>query len=149
MSGKAKGDSRYQSVPRSLRERVLERDGHECRFCGLSNEAHREKYGHGIEAHHIVPQRIGGRDHVHNLVAVCKSCHGTLEELHARAVVELDKKDKDEPIEAVSTVFNISRTIIPKDIRHALGVADGDRLHWQTAGDGEMHVWVERAEGSD
>jgi len=71
---------------RSVRERVLDRDGHACRFCGMSNEEHKEEHEQGLHAHHVLPRNDGGEDHPGNLITVCTSCHRTIESAHADAV---------------------------------------------------------------
>ena len=52
----------------SLRQQVLERDGHRCCLCGSD---------HDLAVHHILHRR-GHQEHVlddWNLVTVCTSCH--------------------------------------------------------------------------
>lgn len=71
------------------RERVLERADHECRFCGISDECHREEYGCGLHVHHVVPGNAGGSDDPANLMAVCGGCHRTLETTTNRVIDEL------------------------------------------------------------
>lgn len=73
-----------------LRERVLEREGYECRFCGMSDEEHTEENSAGLDVHHILPRKDGGEDSMGNLVALCRSCHRTMETLHGQAMAELD-----------------------------------------------------------
>ncbi len=50
---------------RNARARVLERDGHRCRYCG-------ERATH---VDHVVPLARGGGDHEANLVASCARCN--------------------------------------------------------------------------
>ena len=54
------------------REAVLDRDDNQCRFCDAVSD---------LEVHHILPRRYEGPDHPENLVTVCQSCHGELEQL--------------------------------------------------------------------
>lgn len=84
----------------ATRKRVLERDDYECQFCGVSNEGHKEEYDRGLSAHHIIPEGDGGSDDVDNLIAVCQSCHRTLEATHAKAVAELDRERNREEVQA-------------------------------------------------
>ena len=75
------------------RELTLERDGYACRFCGLTNEAHKDEYdGEGLHAHHVLPEKDGGTDHPDNLLTVCQRCHATLEHTHAVAVSQLRER---------------------------------------------------------
>ncbi len=50
---------------RKLRRRILERDGHSCRYCDASATC----------VDHIVPRTHGGTDNPDNLAAACKSCN--------------------------------------------------------------------------
>lgn len=90
----------------AVRERVLRRDGYECRFCGVSNGTHEDEHGSGLHAHHIIPAADGGRDLPDNLITVCNSCHRTLEETHGRAVSEMQRReDYTEDTAALAAVF--------------------------------------------
>lgn len=71
---------------RAEKERVKERDEHECRFCGIDSESHVDEYGRGLHAHHIVPQRADGSDRESNLITVCEDCHQLLENTQAEAL---------------------------------------------------------------
>jgi len=75
------------------RGRVLDRDGYECRFCGMSNESHKDEYGRGLSAHHIIKNRSGGSNNRKNLITVCESCHKTLESTQADALERLQKNE--------------------------------------------------------
>lgn len=75
---------------RKVRQAVLERDGYECRFCGMENEDHKEENSAGLDVHHIIPRSDGGNDSMRNLVALCRSCHRTMESLHGQAMGELN-----------------------------------------------------------
>jgi len=67
------------------REKALERDGYECRACGMPNETHKEKYGKSLHVHHII--RAGDFDDLENahslenLVTACHNCHAKFEGL--------------------------------------------------------------------
>jgi hypothetical protein len=80
----------------ATRRRVLERDDYECRFCGMSDDEHREEHGRGLSAHHIIPDGDGGEDTPANLITVCQSCHRTLESTHAKAVAQLKRDEYDD-----------------------------------------------------
>jgi hypothetical protein len=82
-------DPQSEQSWRAVRERVLERDGYECRFCGKTDEEHIEETDRGLDVHHIIPESDGGRDTMRNLVALCRSCHRTMETLHGQAVGEI------------------------------------------------------------
>ena len=51
----------------AIRDRVLERDGYRCAYCG--NEA--------TEADHVIPKVKGGTDTMDNLVSACRRCNGS------------------------------------------------------------------------
>src|SRR5215211_5492075 len=57
---------------RDLRHRILKRDGHHCKLCGL---------GGYLEVHHTDGNH--SNNHPDNLIAVCPSCHYTA---HRRGV---------------------------------------------------------------
>jgi hypothetical protein len=83
---------------KQVRERALKRDSYECRFCGMSDEEHQEENGAGLDVHHIIPRRDGGADRMHNLAALCRSCHSTMESLHGQAMGEIvhEKSHRDD-----------------------------------------------------
>jgi 5-methylcytosine-specific restriction endonuclease McrA len=61
------------------RKRTLERDGYECRACGMPEEEHQEQYGQELEVHHVVPVREfndpADANSLGNLVTSCVRCH--------------------------------------------------------------------------
>lgn len=93
---------------RSVREKVLNRDSHECQFCGRTNDEHIEKHDRGLEAHHIIPQKDGGSDTLDNLITVCRGCHRTLESTHAKAVTDvIDPEQANKRDEALDSVESL------------------------------------------
>lgn len=63
----------YWHIPgftKTLRESVLERDGHECYICKKKTQLH---------IHHIIPRKDGGKHEAENLVTLCSGCHRTIE----------------------------------------------------------------------
>lgn len=88
MSTESSSSGTWQSV----RSKVLERDGHECKFCGVSDEEHTEEHGSGLEAHHVIPRADGGGDYIENLVTLCKPCHRKFETIHAKAIKSMVRK---------------------------------------------------------
>lgn len=71
---------------KQAKETAKERDDYECRFCGITQEEHKETYERGLHAHHIVKSNDGGIDHPDNLITVCEGCHKTLEHTQADAL---------------------------------------------------------------
>lgn len=97
-SGQAWGD---------IREEVLERDSYQCRFCGTTDEEHSEKNSAGLDVHHIIPKADGGPDAEKNLVALCRSCHRTLERLHGQAMgVIAGKEDYSRTLEGLNKTWD-------------------------------------------
>lgn len=80
------GVSTYLAVRRSLGERswariadeYREKLGNECEWCGSPPPSSR-----ALDVHHIVPIRTGGTHHDDNLLALCRSCHSTVERFTA------------------------------------------------------------------
>lgn len=66
-----------QSVSQSVREEK----GHECHFCGMTNEEHNDEYGRSLDTHHKLPERLGGSAEMDNLIPVCITCHNHLEKI--------------------------------------------------------------------
>lgn len=66
------------------REMVRERDGRECRVCGITESEQREAWGRALSVHHIVKPRnvqdIPGevRNSAPNLATLCDRCHGVM-----------------------------------------------------------------------
>lgn len=54
----------------SLKQEVFERDEHKCYIC------HDDKH---LEVHHKLPQRLGGKHEVDNLITLCRRCHRHIE----------------------------------------------------------------------
>ncbi|MFW5938191.1 MAG: HNH endonuclease [Halanaeroarchaeum sp.] len=75
--------SYYSTLWHKQREKALERDDYRCTVCGISHEEHRERFGRGVEVHHLVPVRLFKQwekppEHAHvlrNLVTVCRTHH--------------------------------------------------------------------------
>ncbi|MFC6825664.1 homing endonuclease associated repeat-containing protein [Halopelagius fulvigenes] len=81
------------------RERVLARDDHTCQACGLDSEKSRDRYGKGLNVHHITPRNKfvedGELNHeqanrMENLVTLCISCHRTWEGIPLRPTLAVN-----------------------------------------------------------
>lgn len=76
-------DGYYGTLWQEQRVKALERDGYECSVCGITDTEHRNRFGRGLEVHHIVPVRSfaswdkPAKDaHVlRNLITVCRTHH--------------------------------------------------------------------------
>jgi 5-methylcytosine-specific restriction endonuclease McrA len=71
---------------RSVREAVLERDGHKCQICGREGTKRNP-----LTMHHIIYRCQGGRSTLDNLVTWCTECH---REFHRTHPVSSKKKRK-------------------------------------------------------
>lgn len=61
---------------KSVRERVLERDGNKCIFCGTTES---------LELTNVVPVSSGGDSTIDNLITTCANCHKRIDSGHIRA----------------------------------------------------------------
>jgi 5-methylcytosine-specific restriction endonuclease McrA len=64
------------------RKECYTRDGWTCQDCGV--KCHNKVR---IQAHHIIPRRLGGSDDLSNLVTLCASCHASRERRYAGALI--------------------------------------------------------------
>lgn len=78
------------------KKKAKERDGWECRFCGMTNEEHLDEYDRGVHAHHIIKESDNGADNPRNLITVCRPCHDILEETQADALSRLRNEHTNE-----------------------------------------------------
>lgn len=67
--------SKATAIPRDVKEKVWERDGKRCFFC-KSPRANPEA--------HIVSRANGGLGIEENILTVCRTCHGLLDQSSAR-----------------------------------------------------------------
>lgn len=77
--------SGYGKGWKTLRRRILERDRYRCQDCGIKHGDHHEKFGQGLEIHHIIPVKEFEREEEahfsENLIALCSDCHTKWEPL--------------------------------------------------------------------
>lgn len=72
--------SRYPKDWKTIRARILERDGHKCQFCGAKNYEPHPVTGSKVVltiAHHPDPDPMNCSDE--NLHALCQKCHNTVD----------------------------------------------------------------------
>lgn len=62
-------DYEEREPPLEMKENVKERDGWRCLCCGASDK----KY---LEVDHVLPVKLGGKNHMENLQTLCKPCNG-------------------------------------------------------------------------
>jgi len=60
----------YVDFPESLKAEIRERDGNQCKICGVQ----RESYDKEFDVHHIDYDKKNGSEE--NLITVCRFCHG-------------------------------------------------------------------------
>lgn len=80
------------------RRKARERDGYQCRHCGMTDEKHKEEYGRELHVHHI--ERFNdfdlgdpfhdypGANDLDNLVTLCRGCHDRFEGKYPELSVE-------------------------------------------------------------
>lgn len=68
----------------NLRKATIIRDGNKCMECGKTNCV--------LEAHHIVPRRLGGNDSIYNLITLCNDCHDKTEGKEEKFIVKYQNK---------------------------------------------------------
>lgn len=89
---KGGGDLYYGPNWQRQRRRRLEKDGHQCQRCGMTNDECKDELGRDLDVHHITPVRDfhndaeGGSDweivnSIDNLVTLCIRCHRKVEKL--------------------------------------------------------------------
>lgn len=66
ISKKRKRKKSGRSVPKDLREQILERDNFRCQSCGDDNH---------LQVHHIKHRCDGGSNSPDNLITLCEKCH--------------------------------------------------------------------------
>jgi len=67
----------------NLRKATIIRDGNKCMECG--------KFNCILEAHHIVPRRLGGNDSIYNLITLCGKCHDKTEGCEEKFISKYQK----------------------------------------------------------
>ena len=87
---------------RAQRERVFERDGRACAYCGTDDgEMHID---------HIIPRKAGGDHSLENLQVLCKSCNLRKS---ARSEAFFLAHTATPPV--LSRLFSPTRSVLPKD----------------------------------
>lgn len=78
----------YGSNWKAQRKRALERDGHICQVCGITNDEHKANFGDSLHVHHINPIRNFDKpeqgNFLENLITLCRSCHNRWEGIPLR-----------------------------------------------------------------
>jgi len=116
------------------KQKAKERDGWECRFCGVTNEQHSQEYGRGLEAHHLIKENDGGVDHPENLITVCRDCHTTLEKTQADALSRIKNKHTNE-----HRVKELESKV--KELRETVNVLQSEKIETPI----EVFTWLEQS----
>ena len=82
-------------LTQSTRQEVFDRRGHECIFCGVTGEQHKQEYNRDLDVHHVIPSRKGGSDDPENLIPLCIGCHRTIEATQGEALGRIAEKETD------------------------------------------------------
>lgn len=72
-------------VNKQVRQQVKARDGGRCRAC-------LEPLKHGLQLHHVLPQRLHGPHEAFNLVCLCHKCHEAWHHHEQKLGIEWDRK---------------------------------------------------------
>ena len=119
-----------KKIRKSLRLLVFDESGYQCAFCG-----HRD--GLNLTAHHIKPEKEGGKTTFYNLIALCYNCHHRVDEtksiprkdirrlkrhlVHSRltqAGVNALKIAYKNPFGVIATPFSVEHLIEEKILKH-------------------------------
>jgi hypothetical protein len=139
------------------KEQAKERDGWECQFCGVSQNQHKEEYGRGLHAHHIIKSSDGGIDHPRNLITVCRDCHNTLENTQAEALSRIKasggsqervKELETELEQAKEAIHEVARVLINGDGIQDVIEGSTLELHILTQENGEKVAVRQDADGA-
>lgn len=73
----------YRSGWQTKRKEALQRDNYQCTVCGITNQEHEERFGFGLDVHHMVPLRLFAKwdkpiedaHSLRNLTTVCRTHH--------------------------------------------------------------------------
>lgn len=106
-AGQKKRDTdmlRYGPGWKSRRDEIRKRDG-VCRSCGKSPEEN----GSALHVHHLVPFRYSGTNRPENLVALCDSCHHSIEALTDKVLASIQVEVSLEGSTLTVTVDGASR----------------------------------------
>jgi len=113
---------------RRTRKRALQEHNHQCAFCNISDDEHREEHGRGLDVHHIVPRSAGGSDNVSNLIPVCRSCHSQIEHTQGKGIKELKKSLKGEIKDTLESESNLeeqrNKVVIDERWERESGIAE-------------------------
>lgn len=67
------------------REKARDRDGYECRLCGLDDETHKDVHGQELHVHHVVPAATfddrATANRLANLLTLCRGHHDLAERM--------------------------------------------------------------------
>jgi HNH endonuclease len=71
----------HAPFPKPVQKEALERQRRRCASCrtiitGLGRSgAQQHVFGEGVEAHHVIPHKLGGPLTPENCVIICRACH--------------------------------------------------------------------------
>lgn len=102
-----------QPFKETLKTKVRERDNHKCVICESEQQLH---------VHHKIPRKLGGVNHEDNLVTLCSSCHGVVEQADIqKAFVKcLSNYRKNKAISSINWDVPINKTQLKLQIEEKL-----------------------------
>lgn len=62
-------------MPVKLRAEIIERDGHQCRYCGQHGTETHGPDGKAWHVDHVWPLKLGGQSKASNLALACEPCN--------------------------------------------------------------------------
>lgn len=87
------GEDFKKQVSKKVKNEVIRRNGGKCIICNFD-------VCEFLDAHHIIPAHLGGKNEIENLIPVCPMCHRALHHI---------ERNGDLPCSAVSYFKNIGK----------------------------------------
>lgn len=71
----------HMGFPKAVQAAALMRQRDRCASCGTRisglgrSGSQQHDFGEGVEAHHVIPHKLGGPLTIDNCVVICRACH--------------------------------------------------------------------------
>lgn len=132
----------YPSDWGSRREKVLQRDNHQCQNCGQRSNNDGEVV---LNAHHIVPKSKGGSHRESNLITLCGGCHRAIHAKQQAPTSDAQQQNRKEIVQDIAKQIGKEidriRRLMQTSIRRALVIDDEvPEVPIDTAIDGRKRV---------
>lgn len=117
-----------QVIPRPIRTKVYERDGHACVYCGRGEGEHAptEAASDGeLSVDHVIPVTRGGSNEISNLVTACVPCNNFKNNRTP------EEAGLDWPEDVTGNRYGSVTKALPEKIREDISIPDGiDKGAW-------------------